>query len=138
MYCLGAHEIHYALRIGGTGENDRRAAEAARGLRMPADVVAPYVRTDGALLPETDSFVKLQTENAAVTAMYLDGEDVVLRLYETDGNACEAAVTLPACVVCAVSTNLIGEPDGRAVTVDGKNVKFALGAHEIVTIRIRF
>ena len=70
--------------------------------------------------------------------MYFDGGEAVLRLYETDGKASEAAVVLPACARSAVSTDFIGNPDGREVTVDGKEVKFAIGAFEIVTLRICF
>ena len=82
--------------------------------------------------------VSADRENITVTAFYRDGEDAILRLYETDGLSCGVNVTLPREVISAVSENFIGEGDGRAVTAEGKTLSFPAGAHEIVTLRVRF
>ncbi|MBQ4321390.1 MAG: hypothetical protein IJC35_04045 [Oscillospiraceae bacterium] len=134
----GPHCIHWGVRIGKAEEPDRAAARAAQCLRNPVLVTIPYGRKGEAVLPAHASMVSADRENITVTAFYRDGEDAILRLYETDGLSCGVNVTLPREVISAVSENFIGEGDGRAVTAEGKTLSFPAGAHEIVTLRVRF
>lgn len=134
----GRHEINYAVRIGKTGETDREVARQAHALRMPVEKTIPFARIEAATLPSHGSFMQPQPENIAITACYQEGNHTILRLYETDGNATETQISLPKNVLSAVSTNFIGQPDGRSIKIAENTITLHVQPHEIVTLQIQY
>jgi len=132
----GPHSIRWGVRVGKAEEPDRAAARSARSLRNPVQSTIPYARKGEANLPACGSMLSAAGENITVTAFYREGNGMLLRLYETDGVSCMAKVTLPVEVRSAVSQNFVGEGDGRCVMLQGREVTFPIGSHEIVTLRL--
>ncbi|MBE3040356.1 MAG: alpha-mannosidase [Chloroflexi bacterium] len=95
-----------------TGEVPRRAAE----LNQPPLVLASTFHPQGTL-PPSSSFMSVEPGNILLTVLKQaeDGDDLILRAYETAGVATRAVIRMPAWV--------------RTVEVD-------FGAYEIKTLRV--
>jgi alpha-mannosidase len=95
-----------------TGEVPRRAAE----LNQPPLVLASTFHPQGTL-PPSSSFMSVEPANILLTVLKQaeDGDDLILRAYETAGVATRALIRMPAW--------------GRTVEVD-------FGAYEIKTLRV--
>lgn len=134
----GRHSIRWGLRIGAACEPDRAAADAARKLRMPADVMMPCMSAETPNLAAQDAMLHIEPQNLRCTAYYAEGEDAILRLYETDGNPVRARLLFHKPITLCRSENFLGETDDREMTVSGREAAFEVAPHEIVTLRLRF
>lgn len=137
LLSTGNHCIAYGLRIGEENETDLAAAQAARRLRTPVDQVLPYVSQAGDRLVAHKSLLDIRENNLVLSALYRDGEDAILRFYETAGTACTAHIGLEATVSYCISENFIGQADGRSVTLSGGQLSLEVAPHEIVTLRLK-
>ena len=95
-------------------------------------------KKDGPLAPGTMSFCSVDRPNVMLTTLKRaeDGEGIIIRLIETQGEPTTALVTLPHIAVArATVTNLVEENQGRAVFTEHQ-VQVNLKAFGIATIRI--
>jgi hypothetical protein len=133
----GRHEFNWSIvwhegdwQAGGIGE-------LARRLREPLEVLVP----DGvpaADLPSSGSCLSIEPESVALSALYEEGDAVILRLYETRGQTVEATVRLPWAVSGADRVDFNGETvEGGEVQAVGQELRVSLGPWEISTLRLR-
>ena len=91
-------------------------------------------------LPPSYSFLRIEPNNLVLTAMKRseDGDDLILRFYETAGKWTTAQITLPAGATGAVRTNLMEKPEGDPLPVIGNRVALSVTPYSIDTIRISY
>jgi alpha-mannosidase len=107
-----------------------RLVTAARAFLHP---LHPSLATRNGL-----SFASIQGP-AFVTCVRKEGEDVEVRLFETEGSAGEALLEFPWHVESATRVNLVGAEDGDlSPEFEDRRIALPLRPHQIVTLRIRF
>jgi len=81
---VGKQEFKYAIYFFSGNWRDAHLAQRAREYLHP---LISAVKTDEGVkrLPRTLAFLKTSPENLVMTALYLDDEDILLRLYECTG-----------------------------------------------------
>lgn len=96
-------------------------------------------KKEGSLTPDSMSFCSVDKPNVILTSLKRaeDGNDIIIRLIETQGSAITAAVTMPHITVKkAILTNLVEENQEAAVFTEHE-IKANLDAFGITTIRIQ-
>ena len=121
-------------------EGDWRAAGIARraaAARQAPEVLAPHGNLQ-ADLPAEHSFLSVEPANVVLSALYREGEATLLRVWETEGRACEMVVQLPFAPLTAAVVDLQGEalPDEVATTLDGTTLKLKLRAWQVATVQM--
>ncbi len=91
--------------------------------------------------PEEDSFISVSSENVMLSGIKKseEKEELIIRLFETQGKETTATVKLPMVVKSANRLNLIELPlkNALAPEIKGHSIKINLKPHEIVTIGIK-
>ncbi len=87
-------------------------------------------------LPKELSFLSIDPETLVLTAMKRSNEDLILRLYETTGDATKGRITLFKQMEEAWITNLL-ETNTQEVRVDGTKIPVEIRPFEIRTLRIK-
>ncbi|MHB0878930.1 MAG: glycoside hydrolase family 38 N-terminal domain-containing protein [Anaerolineae bacterium] len=90
-------------------------------------------------LPPVASSVSVDQPNVQVQTVKAaeDGDGLIVRLLESEGRSCTAAVTLPYCrVVQALRCDLV-ERNGGTLVADEHTVSVSVGPYESVTVRCR-
>ena len=121
-------------------EGDWRAAGMARmaaAVRQAAEVLAPHGNRE-ADLPAQHSFLSIEPGNVVLSALYQEGEVTLLRVWETEGKACEMVAQLPFAPLTAAVVDLNGEalPEEAAPVVEGATLKLKLRAWQVATVRM--
>jgi alpha-mannosidase len=131
--------FHYSLT---SHEGDWQKGDCARfGWSVANQFIVDDVRgkKDGTLAPDTMSFCSVDKPNVLLTTLKLaeDGDGIIIRLIETQGNATTATVTLPHIAVTdAKVTNLVEQNKSRAFFTEHE-IQTNLEAFGIKTIRIK-
>jgi alpha-mannosidase len=83
--------------------------------------------------------ISAEPENAVVSIMKKaeDNDDIILRLYETDGRDALAKITLNMPCGSYVETDLLEQPIGEEKQIVGKSISLELKPYEIKTLRIK-
>ncbi len=83
--------------------------------------------------------ISAEPENAVVSIMKKaeDNDDIILRLYETDGKDTLAKITLNIPCGSYVETDLLEQPIGEEKQIVGKSISLELKPYEIKTLRIK-
>ncbi|MBN1933427.1 MAG: hypothetical protein JW934_02115 [Anaerolineae bacterium] len=151
---IGEHDLHWAL-YGHRGP--RQAAGAVRhgwALNMPpiarqtmrrAGVIAPWIAHGiNHAMPPALGFIEIEPENVPRSAFKLEQEDwgpgspVVVRLYETAGQAAEARIRFAAPLMMLQETNHLEKPiASEAFDWDEEQVTIRFRPHEVKTFRLR-
>jgi alpha-mannosidase len=138
---LGQHEIRFALvpHDGNCSPSD--AARAGYEFNHQVEVVATDVHRGE--LPKEKDFVSVNPSNVLLSGIKKaeDGDELVLRLYETDGEAVEAQVRMDPSLVrpgsAAVETDILERPIPKSTAkMEGDTLKVSVPAFGIVTVRI--
>ena len=134
---LGLVRLGFALVVGGADSN-RDALAAAYDYNHPFSLVSGTVREGS--MPASHSFLRVVEGNVAVAAAKRseEGERLVLRVYETEGEQASAAIRLPRAPKRAGFADIHERPtesDG-AIAVDGETIRFEIGPNRIATIVI--
>ena len=92
--------------------------------------------------PEEYSFLSLDGSGVYMTGFKRseDGDELVVRLVETDGEGKNVKLTLPQNIKAARRLNLIEFPleNGSEPDIDGKTVRVEIKPYEIITLGIHF
>ncbi|MBN1935840.1 MAG: sigma-70 family RNA polymerase sigma factor [Anaerolineae bacterium] len=151
---IGEHDLHWAL-YGHRGPW-QAAGTVRRGwaFNMPliarqamrrAGVIAPWIAPGiNHAMPPAFGFLEVEPENVVLSAFKLEQEDwgpgspVVIRLYETAGQAAEARVRFAAPLMMFEETNHLEEPiASEAFEWDEDRVSIRFRPHEVMTFRLR-
>jgi alpha-mannosidase len=90
--------------------------------------------------PEEFSFISTDAPNVILSGIKKaeDGNELIIRLSETEGKETEVNITLPVAAVSVRRLNLLEMPllNGTKPQMNGKSVRIKLKPHEIVTVGI--
>lgn len=120
---------------------EARATERAFAFLHPAWTMTP-IRSSGGPLPDELSFVSSPDSHVMITAVKRaeDDDDLIVRLYETQGCALPARVRLQWPAVKVQCVNFLEDPIPGDATVGGKDrneIRFSLRPHEIKTLKVK-
>ncbi|MCH8273819.1 MAG: hypothetical protein IH851_03430 [Armatimonadetes bacterium] len=121
--------IDFALSpVGGCTNCELLESEA---LARPPNEGVDHFSLDGVYLLWTGDGIH-------VTSVRKAGEELEVRLFETEGEPRESEITFPWAVESVRVVNPLGEESPKTADVDGQTVRLTLNAREIVTLRVLF
>ena len=94
-------------------------------------------------LPLKRSFLKIEPENVVLSALKKaeDGDEVILRFYETGGEETDAEITLFREPKAVRAVNLLEEEDEevkKELKIEGERIGLTIKPFEIVTLKLEF
>ncbi len=103
---------------------------------LKAVQLAPHTGT----LPLEHSFLTVKPENVVLTAMKKaeDSNSLVLHMYEWAGKQANVEIALPPGATTATETNLLEQPQGSPLTVEGGHVTVPIHPYEILAVRVDY
>ena len=132
----GDHSYRFSLtsHLGGW----RSASREGLGANHPLLAVVGVQSTAGVALPPETSFASVSPGNALVSTIKKaeDGDQVIARVYEIEGQTRHATLRLFRAIQKAEQTNLI-EEDPRPAVVGGGTLEFEMGHHSIETYQLQ-
>jgi alpha-mannosidase len=131
--CLGRHVFQYTL-VPHRGNWEEAAAEA-RAFAVPCRTAATEARAG--VLPAELSFLSLSPRGLVLSAVKPpeEGDGFVVRVYNPTDSAKEARLEVWRPLARAELASLNEEGQGE-LPVDGRVVRFAVGAGQVVTLRL--
>jgi alpha-mannosidase len=145
---LGKYRISYAI-YPHSGDWTNGAWSEGEDFNVPVYAAEPpslALVKDHALRPEEGSFFSVDKRNVILSGIKKaeDGEELIVRLFETEGKETRTTVTLPVTVTSARRLNLVelplentGTQAIAAPAIQGNSVTVKLRPHEIVTLGIK-
>jgi alpha-mannosidase len=87
---------------------------------------------------EYQSGITVSPDNLVVSALKKaeDDDALILRFFETKGEACRARVGLPGSITTVTPVNLLEEDDGASIEVENGEVELDVSPFEIVTLKL--
>jgi alpha-mannosidase len=134
----GHHHFHYALYPhAGTWKD---AETVRRGWEYNYPLKAVVTTAHPGSLPAEHSFASVSPENVVLTAVKKaeDADGLIFRVYEWAGKSATAEFHVPAGATGATVTNLMEQPEGSPLAVEGDVVKVPIHPYEILTIRVDY
>jgi alpha-mannosidase len=91
-------------------------------------------------LPAEHSYVSVTPENVVLTAVKKaeDANGLIFRVVEWAGKDSTVRFTVPPGAVSATETNLMEQPVGAALQLDGSSVQLPIKPYEILTLRVDY
>ncbi len=132
--CLGTYTMDYALVPHAGGWHV--AFDEAHTFNAPMRVAA--TRAHPGTLPPDGTFAAISPDSLVFSTLKNaeDGQGLILRLWNTSAEACEAQITLPSRFKTITQCNL-AERDLASLERDAEGcVKFPVGGREVVTLRL--
>lgn len=133
---VGHHAFAWSLIF---HEGDWRAAGLVRtsaALRNPPVGMLP-AGAPHPDLPPHHSFLSVEPANVVLSAFCAEGDAVLLRVWEAEGQPTRVEVRLPFAPLCAVAVDFNGEPLPEPLPlVQGDRVSFPLRPWQIATLKL--
>jgi len=104
---------------------------------------APYaIQVDahaGAMPPEF-SFVTVSADNVVLSAMKKaeDTDALIFHMYEWAGKEGTVELKVPHGATGAIETDLMEQPEGKALTIDNDHISVAVHPFEILALRVDY
>jgi len=134
----GHHHFHYALYPhAGTWKD---ALTVRHGWEYNYPLQAIVTTAHAGSLPAEHSFASVSPENVVLTAVKKaeDANALIFRVYEWAGKGTTAVFHVPPGATAATVTNLMEQPEGDPLKVEGDVVKSPIHPYEILTIRVDY
>ncbi len=134
----GHHHFHYALYPhAGTWKD---ALTVRHGWEYDYPLQAVVTTAHAGSLPPEHSFASVSPENVVLTAVKKaeDANGLIFRVYEWAGKETTAEFHVPPGATGATVTNLMEQPEGDPLKVEGDVVKAPIHPYEILTIRVDY
>lgn len=138
----GWHEFVYSVYPHGGGRREAQVARKAAELNSPA-LVRPGVsiaRKVAGALPDRHSFLRLKSEHVVLDTIKAseDGDDTILRLYESSGGRERIFVGWPEPLsrVVAVNALELEDEDAEELSLRGGGFELSFRPYEIKTIKL--
>jgi alpha-mannosidase len=134
----GHHHFHYALYPhAGTWKD---ALTVRHGWEYNYPLQAVVTTAHAGSLPAEHSFASVSPENVVLTAVKKaeDANGLIFRVYEWAGKETTAEFHVPPGATGATVTNLMEQPEGDPLKVEGDVVKAPVHPYEIVTILVNY
>ena len=118
----------------------RQALTMRRGYEFNYLLSAFQVEPHTGELPPAYCFFRIEPSNLVLTAIKKseDGDNLILRFYETAGKQSMARIILPAGATGAETTNLMEKPEGNALPVVGNQIALPVTPYSINTLSVTF
>jgi alpha-mannosidase len=134
----GYHHFHYALYPhAGTW---KEALTVRHGWEYDYPLQAVVTTAHAGSLPSEHSFASVSPENVVLTAVKKaeDANGLIFRVYEWAGKETTAEFHVPPGATGATVTNLMEQPEGDPLKVEGDVVRVPIKPYEILTIRVDY
>ncbi len=134
----GHHHFHYALYPhAGTWKD---ALTVRHGWEYDYPLQAVVTTAHAGSLPAEHSFASVSPENVVLTAVKKaeDANGLIFRVYEWAGKETTAEFHVPPGATGATVTNLMEQPEGDPLKVEGDMVKVPVHPYEILTVRVDY
>ena len=134
----GLHTLRYSLYPHEGGWQEAQVHRRAVEFQEPLTCTTAKTGRKP-LLPQEHSFVQVSPESIVMTGFYMDGERVVVRVYESHGKPARAKIGLPFAIEEAAETDFYGDPmkPGKKIEVEEGGLIFDAKPWEIVTLFVR-
>lgn len=135
---IGRHVFEYSIH---PHQGDWRQAKSFRhGYEFNYGLMAFQLPRTGKYRTER-SFLRVEPDSVIVTALKeaLDGDDMIIRLYEASGRQTRATVTLFGAPKGVSVVNLMEEKDDefdKKIELDGERISFLVMPFEVVTLKV--
>ena len=132
---VGEHRIRMAIAVGGSSQS--ADARTAKAFCQKFQVAAAKAHKGS--LPAAQSLLEL-SGGVVLSAVKMaeDGSGIVVRYFEAEGKAGRGAVKLFKAPKAAEAVNVLEQPAGGKVTVDGCTVSFDYRAYGVGNLLIKF
>ncbi|HHY81372.1 MAG TPA: alpha-mannosidase [Clostridiales bacterium] len=131
----GIHSVTYALYPHNGNHVDGQVKRAGYELNIPMRILPVDYRLKSAL--SGGSFLSADKENIIIEAVKKaeDSRDLIVRLYESDGMNCNAALLLPSGVKTAALVDMM-ENHIRDIPINENSLELYFGPFEIHTVKL--
>ena len=135
----GRHDFCHAVIIADENTRKTEIISVAASLRREPVIMRPYRNLgDSYAVPAYSTFAEVDAPNVMLSAVYYQNDDIIIRLWEAEGRSTNACLSLCKHIIGVRAENLIGEEDKTVfMKVEDGTVKFKIGPHEIITLRIQ-
>jgi alpha-mannosidase len=135
---MGHHHFHYAVYPHAGSWKD--ALTVRRGWEYDYPLQAVATTAHAGALPAEHSFASVTPDNVVLTAVKKaeDSKGLIFRVYEWAGKDATVEFHVPPGASGATVTNLMEEPEGSALSVEGDVVKAPIKPYEILTVRVDY
>lgn len=131
----GEHDFTYSIIPDPTADGGEPLWRTAEGLRAGCDAAWP--RTEGGDLPAVRAALSVSPDNVMMSACYLEGRRVLVRLFETTGTETAVTLRMPAPAAEAEPVDLLGASlPAPLPRVDGDTVRLRLAPWQILTLAV--
>jgi alpha-mannosidase len=134
----GHHHFHYALYPhAGTWKD---ALTVRHGWEYDYPLQAVVTTAHAGSLPAEHSFASVSPENVVLTAVKKaeDANGLIFRVYEWAGKDTTAEFHVPPGATGATGTNLMEQPEGDPLKIEGDVVKVPIKRYEILTVLVNY
>jgi alpha-mannosidase len=134
----GHHHFHYAVYPhAGTWKD---ALTVRHGWEYDYPLQAVVTTAHAGSLPAEHSFASVSPENVVLTAVKKaeDANGLIFRVYEWAGKETTAEFHVPQGATGATVTNLMEQPEGDPLKVEGDMVKVPIKPYEILTVLVNY
>ncbi len=134
----GRHHFRYAVYPhAGTWQ---QAMTARKGYELNYKLESSEVAAHAGSLPAEHSYLSVEPENVVLTAVKKaeDSDALIFRVFEWAGKPAEVKFTVPAGATEAAEVNLMEQPVGGPLAVNGGVVSLPVKPFEIRTIRVSY
>ncbi len=134
----GHHHFSYALYP--HAGDWKQAMTVRHGFNFNYRLKAMQVEAHAGSLPAEHSFVGITPDDVVLTAMKKaeDTHALIFHFYEWAGKGGSATLRVPPGATGAVETNLLENPQGEALQVEGDHVTVHFRPYEIVAVRVDY
>ena len=118
----------------------KQALTVRHGYEYNYGLKAMQVEAHSGTLPLEHSFLAVKPENVVLTAMKKaeDSNSLILHMYEWAGKQGNVEIALPPGATGATETNLLEQPQGSPLTVEGGHVTVPIHPYEILAVRVDY
>ncbi|MBB6146565.1 alpha-mannosidase [Silvibacterium bohemicum] len=118
----------------------KQAMTVRHGFAFNYQLKAMQVEAHDGAMPARHSFVTAEPENVVLTAIKKAEDDngLVFHLYEWAGKPGEIKLQVPPGAQSAIETNLLEQPQGQPLQVEGNAVSLPVKPYEIVAVKVAY
>ena len=118
----------------------RQALTVRHGYEYNYPLKAMQVEAHTGTLPLEHSFMAVKPENVVLTAMKKaeDSNSLMLHMYESAGKEANVEITLPHGATAAAETNLMEQPQGAPLQIEGDHLTVPIHPYEILAVRVDY
>ena len=118
----------------------KQAMTVRHGCEFNEGPIAMQVGPHAGAMPPEFSFVSLSADNVVLSAMKRaeDSDALVFHMYEWAGKDGTVELKVPNGATGAIETNLMEQPEGKALPINNDRIQVAVHAFEILALRVDY